>query len=145
MSAAAPALTVRLGALVALPPVAPKEIVAVAAWFRTNPPVPVHVKFVAVPIFNTVVAARVLIRAMFPEPKAIPRTAEFAEEKLPVLSVKPAKASVPLERSVTDGAVVVNAPARVTVPAGALTKKLETVLPLLVTVAVATTTRARFV
>lgn len=41
VNALAPALTVKFGAFVTLPPVVPKTTVAVAAILRVNPPVPV--------------------------------------------------------------------------------------------------------
>lgn len=145
VSAAAPALTVRLGALAALPPVAPKETVAVAAWFRTNPPAPVHVKFVAVPIFNTVVAARVLLSTMVPAPKAIDRVLVLAEEKEPAVNVNPLRFMVPWVNVKVEFEATVRASAIVTVIPAPLTVAACKVRPTLVTVLVRPNTGEKLV
>jgi hypothetical protein len=90
-----PAVTVKLGALPTLPPVEPKLIVAVFAWLRVKPPVPVTVRLVAVAALSTVVLAVVSIRAILPEPNEIARTVLLLERKLPVVKVKLARLRVP--------------------------------------------------
>ena len=125
VNADAPAFTVRLGAFEVVPPVVPNTIVAVAAWLRVNPPVPVQEKLVAVAIDNTVVAAVVLVNATFPVPNVITRVVDPDELKIPVLKVKPASARVPLVRVVVLAISTVIASASVTV----LPKLLKVVLP----------------
>lgn len=124
-----PALTVKLGAFEVVPPVVPNTTVAVAAIFLVNPPVPVQVKFVAVAILSMVVAAVVLVNAIFADPKVMARVIELSELKIPVLSVLPFKLSVP---SVSVNVLVapnVSASARVKVAPTPLTATLPSVLP----------------
>lgn len=98
VSADAPALTVKFGAFDVVPPVVPNTTVAVAAMFLVNPPVPVQVKPVAVAIDRTVVAAVVLVNAIFADPKVIARVLVLLELKEPVLNVLPFKSRVPCVR-----------------------------------------------
>ena len=143
VSADEPALTVRLGAFDVVPSVVPNTIVAVAAMFLVKPPVPVHVKFVAVAIDNTVVAAVVLVNAMLPEPKVMARVDDPEELKIPVLKVKLASARVPAVSVVVFVVPAVIASASVTVPAAVLTVVLPSVLPTLVTDALSRNVGAR--
>lgn len=88
VNADAPAVTEKFGALVEEPPEPlPNWTVAVAAMFRVNPPVPVQVKFVAVFIDSTVVAAVVLDKTMLPDPNAIDRVRLLFELKIPTVKL----------------------------------------------------------
>ena len=95
VSAEAPALMLRLGAFAAVPPVVPNTTVAVAAWLRVNPPVPVHVNPVAVAIDSTVVAAVVLDRTMLVVPKAIALATVPDVLQIPAVAVNPPRFNVP--------------------------------------------------
>lgn len=66
-------VNVKLGALVAVPPVVPNTHVLVIAASVVNPPVPVQVKPVAIAISNTVVAAVVCDSTMLFDPNATAR------------------------------------------------------------------------
>ena len=133
-SADAPALTVRLGAFDVVPPVVPNTTVAVAAMFLVNPPTPVKVKPVAVAIDNTVVAAVVLVNAIFAAPKVIARMLLLLELKIPVLNVKPLRLRVPAVRVKVFAAPNVIALASVKVIPEPATFVLPIVLPALVIV-----------
>ena len=109
------------------------------------PPLVVIVKLVAVDIDNTVAAAVVLVSAMLPEPKEIARVLLLLELKFPVLKVKFASARVPAVRVVVFVIPVVIASTSVTVPAAVLTVVLPSVLPTLVTDALARNVGARAV
>ena len=97
----APVVNVKLGALVTEPPaVAPKLNVLVLLISATvNPPVPVRVNPVAVAMLNTVVAAVVWVRLMFPAfvlPNPIERTPAPVELNIPVVNTTPsANVNVP--------------------------------------------------
>jgi hypothetical protein len=112
-------------------------MVAVAAWFLVNPPVPVQVKPVAIAILNIVVAAVVLDSAMFPEPNEMARVFELLEEKTPVVKVKLASARVPAVKIVVFPAPDVNASPRVTVIPEPLIVSGPEVFPAVVKVPVA--------
>ena len=127
-----PALTVKFGAFDAVPPVVPKTTVAVAAMFLVKPPVPVKVKLVAVAILKTVVAAVVLVSAMFPAPKLIARVLVLLELKMPVLKVNTSRLRVPAVSVVVLVVPTVIAPASVTAIPEPLIVVLPSVLPALV-------------
>jgi len=97
----APVVNVKLGALVVVPPaVLPKlNVLATAISATVNPPVPVQVNPVTVAILNTVVAAVVCVRLMFPAlalPNAIARVLVLFELNIPVVNVTPsANVNVP--------------------------------------------------
>ena len=122
-------MTVKFGAFEVVPPVVPNTTVAVAAMFLVKPPVPVHVKFVAVAIDNTVVAVVVLVNAMLPEPKVMARVDDPEELKIPVLKVKLASARVPCVRVNVFVVPSVSASARVKVAPAPLTATLPSDLP----------------
>ena len=86
---------------------------------------------------NTVVAAVVLVSAMFPAPKVIARVLLLEELKIPVLKVNPARSSVPAVSVVVPVAPTVIASASVTVMPEPLIVVLPRVLPALVSVEVA--------
>lgn len=88
---------VKLGALVAVPPVVPNTHVLVMAAFVKNLPrlVPVQVKPVAIAIFNTVVAAVVCDSKIAVDPNAIDRVLVLLELKIPVFKLKPPRSRVP--------------------------------------------------
>lgn len=81
---------------VVAPAVPPKLNVLVTDIAALIFDVPVNVKFVAVAIANTVVAAVVVVGTIEPVvPNAIERVLELSEEKMPVLNVKLPKSNVP--------------------------------------------------
>ena len=116
--AEAPVVNVKLGALAAVPllPPDPKDKVLVTEASVTKPPVPVHVKLVAVTIASTVCAAVVCAKTILPEPNVTVRTFAVDDENIPHVNVNPAKASVPaVNRYVLTGPLFIEAPS-VTVP-----------------------------
>jgi hypothetical protein len=98
VKALAPAVTNKFGALVAEPPaVSPNRTVAVAAWFLKNPPVPVQVKFVAVPIASMKAPPTLLFKTMLPDPNAIDRVRVMDELKVPTVKLLLLSVIVPAE------------------------------------------------
>ena len=83
--------------------------------------VPVNVKFVAVAIDSTVAAAMLYVRETDPDvPNAIARVLVLVEDRIPVVSVKLFRSSVPLTSVVVELVPVVSASCRVAVSPGAL-------------------------
>jgi len=129
----------KFGELVAEPPVVPKVNVLVIEASVVKPPVPVHVKPVAVAIDNTVVATVVYAKTILLEPNAIERVVETLEEKIPVVKLKPFNASVPLVSVTVPTAAIVNVSPTDVVPVVLLIVIVpNVVLPLLVIVPVPT-------
>ena len=89
--------TVKLGALVTVPPVVPNTHVLVKSALTKNLArlVPVQVKPVAIAIFNTVVAAVVCVRVIAFDPNAMARVLVLLELKIPVLKPNPPRSRVP--------------------------------------------------
>ena len=88
-------VNVKLGAVVALPPVVPNVNVLVISAAAVNPPVPVYVNPVAVAISRFVAAAVVVANTILPVPKLILRVLLLFELNVPVVKVNPAKSNVP--------------------------------------------------
>jgi len=98
------------GALVAEPPVVPNVTVLVTdASTIVKPPVPVHVKPVAVAIDNTVVPAVVASNRMLLEPKAIERVLVLLELKYPVPMLYPFKFNEPVLNVIPEVAAIFKA------------------------------------
>lgn len=135
---AAPLVIDRLGAFVAEPPVVPNVNVLVMSDAAVNPPVPVQVKLVASAIDRLTAAAVVVANTILPEPKLIERVLVLVEANVPVVIVKPAKASVPAVNVVAAVAPTDSAPANVVVPLGQLIVNAAIGFPLLVIVPVPT-------
>ena len=103
-------VSVKLGALVAEPPVLPNTYVLVIEASAVNPPVPVQVKLVIlVAIDNTVVPAVVCTSKILFAPNAIERTLVPAEANIPVVKVNPFKLNAPAVNVVVRVAPNVNA------------------------------------
>jgi len=90
-----PPCTTKLGALDAVPPVVPNTNDLVTVIEVSNPPVPVHVKFVAFVIFNTVSPTVPLFIEINPVPNAIERVLLLLELNIPVIKRYPAIFNVP--------------------------------------------------
>jgi hypothetical protein len=103
-------VNVKLGPLVAVPPVVPKVYVLDASAAAVNPPAPVQVKFVVVAADSTVPVA---VNKILFEPNAILRTLVLDEVKLPVVKSYPFNDRVPEVKVV---AVAVTAADSVEVP-----------------------------
>ena len=109
--------TVKLGALVAVPPVVPNTAVLVMAASTKNLPVPVQVKPVAIAIFNTVVAAVVCdVQRIEFDPNAIDRVLVLLELKIPVPILKPLRSRVPAVNVVVPLSTIAGLSPSVSVP-----------------------------
>ena len=96
-------------------------------------------------MFSTVVAAVGCTNAMLPDPNAILRVVELLALNMPVVSVNPARASVPLLNVVVAVTAVLSAPAKVVVPEELLMVNAAIVLPFGVTVPVPTMVAVKLV
>ena len=95
---------------------------------------PVNVKFVAVAIDKTKVEA-VVVRTIEPVvPNAIARVLVLVEDRIPVVSVKLFKSSVPIVSVVVEVVPVVSASCRVAVSPGASIVKADIAFPVDVSV-----------
>jgi hypothetical protein len=103
-------VNVKLGLLVAVPPVVPKVYVLDASAAAVNPPAPVQVKFVVVAADSTVPVA---VNKILFDPKSILRTLVLDEVRLPVVKLYPFNDRVPDVKVV---AVAVTAADSVEVP-----------------------------
>ena len=113
-----PPVNVKLGLLDALAPAtAPNVYVLVISAAAVNPPVPVQVNPVTVPIFSTVEAAVVVANIILPVPKDIERVVTLSELNIPVVKLNPPKSNVPAVNVYVPVAVNAYALLNVTLPA----------------------------
>ena len=113
-----PLISVKFGALVDVPPaVWPKLKFLVTDIIAVKPPVPVHVKLVAVDIVKFPTPGAVVDNTILPVPNAILRAVEPLDKNPPLaVNVKLAKFNVPAVKVVAPPVVNVNALPNVQVP-----------------------------